>query len=117
MTEEAKYPDYLRYLWGEKLQKYSEERWTQTGEPCLNDFQKEQIILPEGLPEKILKHLKSGYCAIIGPENTGKTWLCYGVGFELEKESDVWYVDKVDLEDIEVDEMLNFLEKFIYVII
>jgi hypothetical protein len=70
MTEEAKYPYYLRYLWGEKLQKYSEERWTQTGEPCWNDFQKEQIILPEGLPEKILKHLKSGYCAIIGPENT-----------------------------------------------
>ena len=113
MTEEAKHPNYLRCLWGEKLQKYSEERWTQTGKPCWNDFQKEQIILPEGLPEKILKHLKSGYCAIIGPENTGKTWLCYGVGFELEKESDVWYVDKGDLEDIEVDEMLNFLEKYI----
>ena len=101
----------MKRLGEDKLPEGGNKRWTQTEEPCWEDFKEDLIPLPKDLPKTILKFLEEGFCTIAGPKNTGKTWLCYGVGFKLEKEKKlVWYIDD---KDFKVDPVLEYVKGFI----
>jgi hypothetical protein len=104
-------PAYMKRLGEDKLPEGGNKRWTQTEEPCWEDFKEDLIPLPKDLPKTILKFLEEGSCTIAGPKNAGKTWLCYGVGFKLEKEKKlVWYIDD---KDFKVDLVLEYVKGFI----
>ena len=104
-------PAYMKRLREEKLREGGNKKWTQTEEPCWEDFEEGLIPLPEDILKTILKLLEDDFCAITGPKNTGKTWLCYGIGFKLEKEKKpVWYIDD---KDFKVDPVLEYVKEFI----
>jgi GTPase SAR1 family protein len=110
MEELARRPTYMHRL-RDLLKGYPNKRWTRTEKPCWDDLYANRIVLPEDIIKKILKHLETNSCAIIGLKNTGKTWLCYGVGVNLEKnDQSVWYIDR---NDFEVDPILEYVKDYI----
>ncbi len=101
-------PNYMMRLRGEKLR--GNTKWTQTKNPSWEDFEKKRIVLLKDLCDKAVKSLEDGFCAIMGQKNTGKTWLCYEVGFKLETEKKpVWYIDD---KDFKVDHVLEYVKEF-----
>lgn len=72
--------------------------------PSLEDFLRGRIAIREDLVENILRNLvNKHFCLIVGPKNSGKTWLCYAIGFKLK-------TDKKPLRFIEVDRDFNASE-------
>ena len=72
--------------------------------PTIQDFEREIVTIPESLLNSINRKLgDTGFCLIVGPPNSGKTWLAYSIGYYFSsiKKKHVWYTT--------VDE--NFKEK------
>ena len=72
----------------QKIKKFEDiigERSLRT-KPSLEDFEKGLIAIREDLANCILEELKTKHiCLIVGPKNSGKTWLCYALGFKLKR--------------------------------
>jgi hypothetical protein len=72
--------------------------------PTVRDFDRNYVTIPKSLLDSVNKHLEdTGFCLIVGPPSSGKTWLTYRIGYYLSfvKKKHVWYAT--------VDE--NFTEK------
>jgi len=80
----------------------TKSKWTDKkiiNRSSMEDFEQGRIAIRKDIVEQILeKILKKGqFCIIVGPRDSGKTWLCNALGFELKKRKKYFrfvYVDK-----------------------
>ena len=95
------------------ISKESRGKWTKGLErPSWEDFKQGRIAIRKDLVEMILDCLKKKQFFIItGPMNSGKTWLSYALGFELERQGLPFQFVDVD-NDFDVDEIFEFIRKF-----
>lgn len=63
-----------------------EGKWVDTGRPSMKDFQEKRAAIRQDIVDEVLNQLKNrAFCVISGPRDSGKTWLCYAIGFELKR--------------------------------
>lgn len=88
----------------------SQRGWTELVErPSLEDFQKRRVAVRSDMVEKVLKQLETKkFCVIWGPRDSGKTWLCYAIGFRLKEL-------KKDFRLIELDQSFSAHEIWTYI--
>lgn len=83
--------------------------WTELGKPSLEDFKERRVAVRDDLVNHILGELKSkNFCVIAGPRDSGKTWLCRAVAFELNRQ-------EKNMKFVELDENFDPYEIWSYI--
>lgn len=89
--------------------------WTRHGKPSWKDIKEERIFIPRDIVDQALKYLddeRGHFCVITGPINSGKTWLCYAIGFELAKDRHtVWFVEENEIGNFKADEAIGCIKE------
>lgn len=88
---------------------HCDQSWTELGRPSFEDFEKKRVAVRDDLVKHVLQELETKYyCVISGPRNSGKTWLCRAIAFELKR-------SRKNLRFIELDGDFDSNELWTYI--
>lgn len=91
---------------------HSNKSWTELGKPSFEDFEKKRVAVRDDLVEHVLQELETKYyCVISGPRNSGKTWLCRAIAFELKRKRESLKFIELD-GDFNPNELWTYIEKY-----